>query len=319
MRVLVVDHNAQSRQQTVITLSNGGHEVAETCSPLDTLALLASQSVDLILMDEKLPGMFGTELIRMIRSRIEQWIPVIYLSNSDDEALLADAISSGADDYLSKPVSPLLLNAKLNAFERISLMQRELDNSNRELEQLSCEDPLTQLQNRRGLEKGLQDAWRSHGKTGAELSVMMIDIDHFKAYNDNYGHAQGDKCLQQIASLLKRPLTAKEDILARFGGEEFIAVLPHTPLESAKLIADRIMHIIKQTGLQHEYSPTAATVTASIGIASTSHAAESVHKLIEQADQAMYAAKQYGRNQKLSFCQIDQLIKTASSRPAVVG
>ena len=319
MQILVVDSNTLSRQHTVNRVRNAGHQTLEAESAEHALSALANTAVDMVLIDSNLPGISAFDLTRTVRAQFLNWFPILFLSDRAHDDYLAEGIHAGADDYLLKPLSEPLLDAKLSAMERISLMKRELDTANRQLKQLSTIDPLTNLQNRRGLDSCLEREWCRNQREQSELSVLMIDIDQFKHYNDNYGHQQGDSCIRQIANLLSQTLNGSDDLLARYGGEEFMAVLPYTTQEGAQAIAEQMIETVRQAQLSHQYSEVAPYITISIGVSSTRLANEDSDQLIRHADQALYLAKDYGRNRSVNYGEISMLINTASSRPAAVG
>jgi PleD family two-component response regulator len=169
-------------------------------------------------MDIEMPEVDGFALTKMMRKEYPQWFPIIFLSANDSEEYLTQGIDAGANDYLTKPIKQVILSAKLRAMERIAKMKGALERANKQLEILSSIDPLTQILNRRGLEEVLASAWKINERQKGELSILMIDIDFFKPYNDNYGHPQGDKCLVQVANTLNETLNRATDSLARYGG-----------------------------------------------------------------------------------------------------
>jgi diguanylate cyclase (GGDEF)-like protein len=176
----------------------------------------------------------------------------------------------------------------------------ELQATGARLEALSLADALTGLANRRRLERYLQQQWRHTAAAAQDLSVLMVDVDHFKAYNDRYGHPTGDECLRHIAAELARQIPQDTGLVARWGGEEFIVVLPDCTRLQALEAARRLRLGVQALALRHEYSPTAPMVTVSVGVATRTAAPApapaSVKDLIEHADQALYAAKAGGRN-----------------------
>jgi len=305
MNILVVDDNNLIRQLVSAVIVDAGHYPIQSEDADSAMKFLNNQDVDLILMDVEMPGMNGFELTRKIRSADNQdWIPIIFLSGRTDDKHLSEGIDAGGDDYLTKPVNPVILKAKIRAMERIAQMKSNLDSANRQLLLLTQIDPLTGAVNRRGMDETLDREWRRNNRERSELSVLMLDIDHFKLYNDNYGHQQGDQCLEQFAKLLKDQLKRSHDVAARFGGEEFVLILPNTPLEGAKVIAKEFLSRLEAEAIEHQYSSIANQVTCSIGISSTRFDPESPQALIEQADKALYQAKKQGRNRFIQYGDI---------------
>ncbi len=190
MNILVIEDSSYQRQLISAMIADSGFKAICTSGCKEALDVLAITSVDLILMDIEMPDMNGFELTKIIRSTYPEWMPIIFLSANDSEAYLTKGIDAGGDDYLTKPVKQVVLAAKIRAMERISLMKSALDQANKQLELLSIIDPLTQVLNRRGLSPILNNSWVNNLKESAELSLLMLDIDCFKLYNDNYGHQQ---------------------------------------------------------------------------------------------------------------------------------
>ena len=175
--------------------------------------------------------------------------------------------------------------------------EQNLRTVNETLLQLTNRDPLTQIANRRCLEENLAVEWKRAQRLGSPISLIMIDIDHFKAYNDHYGHQAGDRCLQQVAALMQAKAQRPSDLVARYGGEEFVIVLPDTTAEAAWALAEAMRSGVEALHLAHAASPTAAWVTLSLGTASLTPGAESnPESLLQRADQALYRAKAGGRN-----------------------
>lgn len=181
---------------------------------------------------------------------------------------------------------------------RQRLLKRELTRANEQLEKVSRSDALTQVSNRRHFDEFLERLWQRARGEDAEVSVLMFDVDHFKAYNDLYGHPAGDACLVKLADALKRTLRRPGDLLARYGGEEFIAVLNRTPLSQAQVVAERVRQAVEAMGLPNQASPSHPNVTMSIGVAClrAQDPDASTQRLISLADEALYQAKNGGRN-----------------------
>jgi len=296
LNILVVDDNNFIRQVVSAMIIDSGHVAIPADGHVQALAELNKGALDLVLMDIEMPEVDGFELTKMMREAHPQWFPIIFLSSNDSEAYLTKGIDAGGDDYLTKPVKQVILSAKIRAMERIVQMKGALDRANKQLEILSSIDPLTQVLNRRGLEEVLASAWQSNKRQEAELSLLMLDIDFFKLYNDNYGHPQGDKCLKQVADALNTALNRTTDSLARYGGEEFVIVMPFTPVDGARFKAQELILALQKISIKHEYSSIFPYVTMSIGIATTNHGASNISELIKQADIALYEAKAKGRN-----------------------
>lgn len=294
--VLVIEDTASMRAVIAGYVESQGHVALQADGHVQAFEQLENNVVHLILMDIEMPEMNGIELTKKIRESFERWIPIIFLSGNDRDKFLAQGIEAGGDDYLTKPIKPTILKAKINAMVRIASMQRELNLLNEKLEKLTLQDPLTKVMNRRALDKKLKEDWYTCQRIEEPLSLLMIDIDHFKLYNDHYGHGQGDTCLKKIALSLKQSINRETDSIARYGGEEFTILLPFTPLEHAEIKAKQLTRIIEEKMIAHETSPTASVVTISIGIACTSQEVSSHKELVKCADAALYQTKLTGRN-----------------------
>ncbi|EAR63026.1 diguanylate cyclase [Neptuniibacter caesariensis] len=297
MNILVVDDDRFIREIISAVIKDAKHNPITAANAEEALPILDQGGIDLVLTDVEMPGKNGFELTREIRNRFpDNWFPIIFLSGQSDEKHYEEGIDAGGDDYLTKPVSPIVLKAKILAMERIAKMKKDLDSANARLEKLSSQDPLTKISNRRDLEHNLLKEWQRSKRDQTELAAIMLDIDYFKPYNDNYGHQQGDDCLKVVAKTLKKCLNRSHDLVARYGGEEFAIILPDANLSGAETVALQILDALKEANLKHEFSTVADRVTVSMGISSTRFAAETPNALIKQADEALYQAKENGRN-----------------------
>ena len=297
MKILLVEDSATSRRAVGSVITDAGHDciVAETGEL--ALQLIESMAVDLVIMDVSMPGLDGFETTRLMRESLPHWLPIIFVTGKHDEADLQRGIEVGGDDYLIKPVSKVILLAKIRAMERIVEMRNQLTELNAELLELSERDSLTRLYNRRTFEPRAQEKWRRAARSGEPLSVLIMDIDHFKAYNDLYGHLAGDNCIQRVANVLTESLIRPGDLLARYGGEEFIALLPDTGLTGASHVAERLRKRVAELDIRHRGALASDYITLSIGGA----VMEEPHgqKLLSQinaADRLLYVSKEQGRN-----------------------
>ena len=246
---------------------------------------------DLILLDIVMPGMDGYQTCERLRTNdITRGTPVIFISALDSDAEEIRGLDLGAVDYISKPFRPAAVRARVRNHLELK-RHRDL------LESLSALDGLTGLANRRRFSAVLEREWHRARRLIAPLALIMADIDHFKAYNDGYGHLAGDDCLKRVATVFGNAMHRATDLAARYGGEEFVCILPDTDLAGAFHVAEAIRADLAALALPHAYSPTASRVTFSAGIASLIPG-EGVAPttLMDQADQSLYAAKQNGRN-----------------------
>ena len=265
-----------------------------------------------ILQDLIMPHIDGYTLVNEYRSRVEtQNIPVIVLSSKEDPMDKSMAFERGANDYLVKLPDRIELIARIRAHSKSYLMQmqrneafaalrelqEELEKSNEELQRLSCLDGLTGIANRRRFDDFIANECLRSARENSSMSLLLIDVDYFKPYNDNYGHLAGDGCLRKVAAALDEVVHRPADLVARYGGEEFAVVLPNTDAAGATRIAEALMQKIHSLKIPHAGSGVADHITVSIGVASrVACDGASPDDMIKYADEALYRAKQAGRN-----------------------
>lgn len=309
MRILLVDDVQLDRMQLTIRLKQLGHHVEAVASGQAALDSYCQFDPELILMDISMPGMNGFELSKKIRLQHHEWVPIIFLSGHDEPSMIAQAIEAGGDDYLTKPVDKLVLNSKLLAMQRIASMRRELKRAtvkleelNRVLQQQANEDGLTQLFNRRFMDDKLKEMISWHGRHKFPMSLILIDVDYFKRFNDNYGHIEGDNCLISIAQTVNQLFVRTGEYVGRYGGEEFLVLLGNANYEQALIAAERIQQSMIKAHYPHQYSEIADHVTLSQGVISlTPNGTESIANIYNLADEALYQAKHQGRNCFISY------------------
>jgi len=304
VKVLVVDDDPDSRRLLAISLGWAGHQVVEAEDGLDAWDKFQQERAQLVITDWMMPGLDGMGLIGRIRaSESEGYTYIIMLTALREKPQVVSGLEAGADDYLTKPFDPEELTARVNIGERILTLQENLMASRRNMESLAMHDTLTGLLNRRAIQdRALAELNRlRRGTAPAPLSVILLDIDHFKNINDNHGHDAGDRALQVVAELLTAQLRSY-DGLGRWGGEEFLMLLPGTSLAEACAVAERIRTALAEV---HPALPdgTRVGLSASLGVASieeadTEEAAGEfwLEHLVRAADQALYRAKSQGRN-----------------------
>ena len=298
MKILVVEDSPTLRQTMCAYIKRAGHTAVVAASGEEALQLVESSLVDLVFMDVEMPGLNGFETTKLMRESFgKHWVPIVFVTGHGDAASFEEGIEAGGDDYLIKPIHPVVIKAKIRALERISAMRDELRRLNRELEALSRQDGLTQLCNRRYFEEQAEKQWQILTRSQEPVAILMMDVDFFKKYNDSYGHIAGDRCLQTVASTLRETLHRPADIVARYGGEEFVALLPHTDLNGARTVAESMRRAVAKLAIAHNDSEVAGTVTLSIGCAATDTVrGVSLGEMIKQADRNLYQAKHKGRN-----------------------
>lgn len=276
----------------------------------------------IILQDLIMPGMDGYTLLRLYRGNpATSGIPVIVLSSRDDPKDKSRAFENGASDYLLKPPEQVELIARIRAHSKTYLLQlqrddayremkklqeqitesnNQLEKSNAVLQRLSTLDGLTGIANRRYFDETLLVEWKSGLRDKTVLSVIMLDIDFFKKFNDGYGHQGGDDCLKEVAKILQDTLQRPSDFIARYGGEEFIAILPNTDAKGAAIIAEQMRESIEKKNIPHAYSSVADHVSISLGVAAMlPEKSVAPEQLVAKADEALYKAKAQGRNRYL--------------------
>jgi len=255
------------------------------------LHIASSQHPDLILMDIMLGDSNGFEICHRLKSATKtRDIPIIFLTAKRSEADEVEGFKIGGCDYITKPFSPAIMLARIKT-------QLQLKAKTDLLEKLASLDGLTEIPNRRAFNMAVDRQLNQSKRTAIPLSLLIVDIDKFKQYNDHYGHPRGDDCLKRVATALRDHTHRPEDLVARLGGEEFAILLPNTDNTGATLRAEQYREIIEQLKIEHIGSHPGPFVTVSIGVATLmaethDHAAT----LIQAADNALYQAKKQGRN-----------------------
>ncbi|UTV30212.1 GGDEF domain-containing response regulator [Photobacterium atrarenae] len=304
MRILLVDDVHLERMQLAMRLQRLGHIVEAAASGCEAIEKYPEFDPDLVLLDVSMPDMSGTEVAQQIRERYPDWVPIIFLSGHDEPEMIATAIDMGGDDYLVKPVNKMVLVAKLKAMRRIATMRHELKETHQQLEvvnerlsQLVNEDGLTKVANRRFLDQKLAEMISWHGRNNLSMSIIMIDVDHFKAFNDYYGHLEGDRCLQSIAAELKTTFSRAGELVARYGGEEFVVLISHCDKTRAVKECERLKQSVRLLEIPHTKSTTAELVTVSQGmVAWVPTGLETPENMYQIVDKVLYKAKAQGRN-----------------------
>lgn len=290
-RILIVD-DVPANIKMLREVLKSNYEIIFATSGPDAIELMEPKALpDLILLDIMMPDMDGYEVCRILKSDdLTAKIPIIFITSKDDEEDEIKGFELGAVDYVTKPFSIPVVKARVQTHVELK-QQREI------LENLSSIDGLTGVPNRRNFDEFLDRNWHFCMRAGKAISLIMIDIDHFKTYNDQYGHLEGDECLKQVAAILKNCINRDTDILARYGGEEFGCVLPVTDMEGALSIAELMRKSVAALAIPHAQSKTAGYVTISLGVASMVPMKDApAQTIIKVADNALYAAKMSTRN-----------------------
>jgi diguanylate cyclase (GGDEF)-like protein len=249
---------------------------------------------DIVFLDVMMPGIDGFETCRRLKeNRATQDIPVIFMTALSDTADKVAGFKAGAVDYVTKPIQHEEMLARVTTH---LTLKRKSDL----LAEMASLDSLTEIPNRRAFDTAVESGLRGAIRTGLPLSVIMIDVDMFKQYNDNYGHNAGDRCLHRIAQALKGFIRRSVDMVARYGGEEFAAVLPDTDHDDAMNVAEGLRASVEELKIPHDLSSASPHVTVSVGVATSIPQKEQAPlDLQEEADRQLYMAKSQGRNQVL--------------------
>jgi two-component system chemotaxis family response regulator WspR len=311
--VLLVDDQPIIGEAVRRALSTQPDMIFHYCDdPATALSVAGSIRPTVILQDLVMPGVDGLTLVRRFRGDPQTAdIPIIVLSTKEDPTVKSEAFAAGANDYLVKLPDTIELIARLRhhsttylyrqqrdaAYRALRESQRQLVEINLELQRLTNVDGLTGLSNRRSLNEYLELQWKLAVREQSPFSILMIDVDNFKPYNDTYGHLAGDDVLKQIAAAIQATFRRPTDIAARFGGEEFIVLLSATEAQATHTLGDALCKRVANLRIAHSESPPLKRVTVSIGGASTiPQHGDSGLGLIEMADKALYEAKRLGRN-----------------------
>lgn len=271
---------ALEEQHKVIVAKNGAEALEKAWSHLP----------DLILLDAVMPEMDGFEVcVRLKENERTKEIPVIFVTALNDNLDEEKGLKLGAIDYIRKPFH--LPVAKTRIRNHLKLKHKS-----DMLEELVRIDGLTDIYNRRGFDDALEREWRRCMRQSSPLALVLLDIDHFKHFNDLYGHASGDACLIRVAHAINLTARRSGDFVARYGGEEFVALLPETPLEAAQEIGERIRKAVANLRIVHEYPHGCGHVTVSLGVCSVIPQGQDWTGLIRCADNALYKAKNGGRD-----------------------
>lgn len=289
--VLIVDNTAQNlrilgellRDDFVIKATTKSSEVLD-------IALSYNQP-DLILLDVMMPEINGYELCSQLKSNsATENIPIIFITSKDEDIDEIKGFDLGAVEYITKPFNPMIVKARVKTHAELKKLRDMLENN-------AYLDGLTMIANRRKFDEFYDIYWNVAKRKSEAISIIMIDVDYFKLYNDHYGHLQGDECLKNIANMMKKVIKRNADLLARYGGEEFVCILPSTSKADAVAIGEKLREVVENALIPHEQSLVSDHVTISLGI---SNVVPDMNirpdMLIQAADRALYLSKGNGRN-----------------------
>ncbi len=311
MKVLIAEDDAMARLLLQKAVQSLGHAVVATQDGHEAWALFQADAVDVVISDWKMPGMDGLELCRRVRAHGavggRYTYVIVATAFAEKEHFLA-AMRDGADDYLAKPLDRVELQVRLAVAARIMALYRQLEARQAELEAVNerlfaqvHRDALTRLFNRSRLWEDLRALEARVSRYGHRYALALCDVDHFKRYNDTYGHLEGDTVLRAVATVLQTHARTG-DAAYRYGGEEFVVVLPEQDLPATALAAQRLRLAVEALELPHAGNTPPGVVTLSVGIAALQPGEEkSVEGWLKEADLALYQAKQGGRNRVVIY------------------
>ena len=305
MKILIIDDSKIERLIIRSYLQHLNHEVFDAENGETGIALFAKCNPDIVLLGVVMIGINGYQVAKQIRQEFTDWVPIIFLSGKTEPEDIMIGIEAGGDDYLPKPIQKQILIAKMTAMERIAAMRsqllktkNDLELANEELERLATLDGLTGIANRRHLDTLFSKELSRARRHAQPLTFILADIDFFKIYNDHYGHVQGDECLKLVASTLNKSLRRPSELVARYGGEEFCMLLPNTDIKGAKLVAEKLVNVVRSLEIRHAGINEHAIITMSFGVVSVIPDRKlTVKILMQQADRKLYQAKKNGRDQ----------------------
>ena len=296
MKVLVADDDPGSLLVARAAVERYGHDCLAAADGDEAWALYLKHQPDVVVTDWMMPGMDGLALCRAIRAReadLYTYIVMLTSQGSRDDVLAG--LEAGADDYVTKPLDPFVLHARLLVALRVTTLHADLAHYRKVLSQQARTDPLTGLHNRLKLSEDLEQLHARSERYAEEYCLAMCDVDNFKSYNDIYGHQAGDLALREVAASLVGQVR-KSDGVYRFGGEEFLVVLPNQTQEGARIFMERALDSVRDLEIEHIGDPAGLlTLSAGISAFTTQHKPDA-EQLLGEADVALYAAKAAGRN-----------------------
>jgi diguanylate cyclase (GGDEF)-like protein len=296
--ILVADDDKVTRTCLRQAMEQEGYRVIEANDGASCLETFTQMQPDVILLDAVMPIMDGfTCCNNLQKTEGGRRTPVLIITALEDADSVNQAFEAGAVDYITKPIHWAVLFQRVRRLIHQVRLYAELERANLELDRLSKSDGLTHVANRRHFDEYLQQEWQRMQREQGPLSLILCDIDFFKAYNDTYGHLTGDDCLQKVAAALQRCARRSVDLAARYGGEEFAIILPNTDAEGAEQVAIDIQNEIQDLAIAHRKSKVGEILTVSMGVATIiPKNFIAPQMLIETADQGLYQAKDEGRN-----------------------
>ncbi|WP_341530508.1 PleD family two-component system response regulator [Nostoc sp. UHCC 0302] len=296
--VLIVDNEAFNRQELRFLLEQSGYRVAEAKDGTEAINVFQQLHPELVLLDTILPDMDGFECCSKLLSIDEnKHTPVLMITEFENTESIENGFRAGATDYIIKPFYWPVLGFRVRRLIEESQLHQKLVAANLELQRLVTIDFLTQLANRRRFEEYMDHEWRRMARLQQPVSLILLDVDFFKSYNDTYGHQSGDRALIEIAKVIQNVVQRPADLVARYGGEEFAVILPETDALGAAHVAQRICSAIRRLAIPHINSQVSSHVTLSAGLATLiPEPSSNFEEMIAAADKGLYQAKAAGRD-----------------------
>ncbi|HZG93315.1 MAG TPA: diguanylate cyclase [Mycobacteriales bacterium] len=304
MRIIVADDDLGSRLVAQAAVESLGHQCVTVADGLAAWALIQQSPPEVLVTDRAMPGLDGVELCRRVRAAEQDgYTYIILLTAYGDPADVLSGMLAGADDYVTKPLNPIALEARLLAAARVTELHAALAETRAELAKQAHTDPLTGLSNRLGLAADLQQVHNISERYDRSYCVAICDVDYFKRFNDIYGHLAGDQALRTVAATLAAQVR-DADRVYRIGGEEFLVLLPEQSVEGGRVAVERIRGRLEDLAVAHVGSEL-GLLTVSVGLAGSSPAHRlATSDLLAQADAALYDAKREGRNRVVVAAQL---------------
>ena len=316
--ILVVDDDIVSRTVVEKHLKKAGFIVATAANGVEALEHFDRQFFPIVLTDWMMPVIDGPHLCRLIREKkTDGYVFIVLITARDSKTDIVSGLESGADDYLTKPIHPAELIARINTGIRILKLEKSLKKANEEIRLLSITDPLTGCHNRGYLNERFPQELRRAQRYSHPLSILLADIEYFKKVNDTYGHQAGDEVLKQFSDCINQQVRKKVDWVVRYGGEEFLIILPETRCLGAHSMAERLRTTIENKVIR--FGEENIQITASFGGASVSFEDKrledvTMDQLIQMADANLYRSKEKGRNRVCMVKVENQMINSASGQ-----
>ena len=302
MRILVADDDRTSLLIVQTALRSLGHEIHVVSDGVQAWEAFQRLDPDVVISDWKMPGLTGLQLCQKIRGHSAGYTYFILVTGQGAHDQILEGMAAGADDYLVKPLDPEDLEGRLIAAARVTALHHQLASQRGELEafnvnlsEMAHRDALTGLRNRRSLQEDLDLLEARVVRYGHRYCMALLDVDHFKSYNDTYGHPAGDRALQAVANELVKQARAG-DTICRYGGEEFLCIFPEQSLATGTVAVERMRVSVEALAMPHAATPPGViTISAGLAVLDPDHT-HFAGEVLEEADQALYRAKELGRN-----------------------